>query len=674
MTSRKDLDKFSSSVSSSEVLGIESDSETWGFSTKTQGPQGKLPYTSDFLINDPSGYHFGMSQNAGMGWNPSELLRKQFAILSTLGGMRNPDGSPIALGLHIGHFELTELIEAASVELKNLNTIPFAMYCTDPCDGRSQGTPGMLDSLPYRNDAAQVFRRLVRSMPTARGVMGIASCDKGLPAMMMALAGLHELPVVIVPGGSTLANEDGEDTAMIQSIGARFAQGEVTLDYAQEMGCKACASPGGGCQFLGTAGTSQVIAESLGLAVTHSAISPSGSPAWIDIAKRSAKALVLLEQMEINSQQILTDAAFNNAMLVHAACGGSTNLLIHLPAIAHSAARNKMDVNDWNNVNRQIPRLVDVLPNGPNGFPTSQMYSAGGVPEVMLHLRKMGLLDTSVMTVSGLTLGENLDWWEQSKRRFEVRKYLKEVDKVDPDDVIMTPDQARSKGLTSTVTFPSGNIAPEGSVIKSTSIDPEVVDSDGVYRKIGPARVFTSESAAITAIKSLDDENKIKPGDIMVMTCGGPMGTGMEEVFQVTVALKYLSYGKEVALITDARFSGVSTGACIGHVGPEALAGGPIGKILEGDLVEIEVDRVNLSGTINLIGENGKNLGVDWGTQQLLDRETQSDLKPHPLLPDDSRLWAALQNASGGTWGGCVFDVDSIVETLEAGTEALKNK
>ena len=195
--------------------------------------------------------------------------------------------------------------------------------------------------------------------------------------------------------------------------------------------------------------------------------------------------------MEINSQQILTDAAFNNAMLVHAACGGSTNLLIHLPAIAHSAARNKMDVNDWNNVNRQIPRLVDVLPNGPNGFPTSQMYSAGGVPEVMLHLRKMGLLDTSVMTVSGLTLGENLDWWEQSKRRFEVRKYLKEVDKVDPDDVIMTPDQARSKGLTSTVTFPSGNIAPEGSVIKSTSIDPEVVDSDGVYRKIGPARVFT---------------------------------------------------------------------------------------------------------------------------------------------------------------------------------------
>ena len=440
------------------------------------------------------------------------------------------------------------------------------------------------------------------------------------------------------------------------------------------MGCKACASPGGGCQFLGTAGTSQVIAESLGLAVIHSAISPSGSPAWIDIAKRSAKALVLLEQMEINSQQILTDAAFNNAMLVHAACGGSTNLLIHLPAIAHSAGRAKMDVNDWNNVNRQIPRLVDVLPNGPNGFPTSQMYSAGGVPEVMLHLRKMGLLDTSVMTVSGLTLGENLDWWEQSQRRFEVRKYLKEVDKVDPDDVIMTPDQARSKGLTSTVTFPSGNIAPEGSVIKSTAIDPEVVDLDGVYRKIGPARVFTSESAAIAAIKSLDDEKKIKPGDIMVMTCGGPMGTGMEEVFQVTVALKYLSYGKEVALITDARFSGVSTGACIGHVGPEALAGGPIGKILEGDLVEIEVDRVNLSGTINLVGENGKNLGVDWGTQQLMDRETQSDLKPHPLLPDDSRLWAALQNASGGTWGGCVFDVESIVETLEAGREALKNK
>ena len=192
---------------------------------------------------------------------------------------------------------------------------------------------------------------------------GIASCDKGLPAMMMALAGLKNLPVVAVPGGSTLAVREGEDTGMIQSIGARFAQGEVTLDYAQDVGCRACASPGGGCHFLGTAGTSQVIAEALGLAITHSALSPSGTSAWLSVAQRSARALVHCEQKGILSADIITDAALKNAMVVHAACGGSTNLLLHLPAIAHAAGRKRMEVSDWNDVNKETPRIVDVLPN-----------------------------------------------------------------------------------------------------------------------------------------------------------------------------------------------------------------------------------------------------------------------------------------------------------------------
>ncbi len=674
MTSSRSMDEKTNSISIHDILGSPNNPDSWELITTTAGPSGKLPYTSDFLINDASGFHFGMSQNAGMGWNPSELLRKQFAILSTSGGLRNPDGTPIALGLHIGHFELASLVREASLELHDLNAVPFAMFCTDPCDGRTQGTTGMFDSLPYRNDAAQVLRRLARSMPTARGVMGIASCDKGLPAMMMALAGLHTQPVILMPGGSTLANDDGEDTAMIQSIGARFAQGEVSLEYAQDMGCRACASPGGGCQFLGTAGTSQVVGEALGLAITHSAISPSGTPAWLDIAKRSARALVFLEQANITSQDILSDSAFQNAMFVHAACGGSTNLLLHLPAIAHAAKRKPIDVEDWNRANKETPRIVDVLPNGPNGFPTSRMYAAGGVPEVMLHLRKMGLLDTSALTVTGQSLGENLDWWENSERRSQLRKHLREVDGINPDDVIMSPHKAHEKGLTSTVTFPSGNIAPEGSVIKSTAIDPSVVGDDGVYRKLGPARVFTSERDAISAIKSRDDSSKIKPGDIMVMICGGPMGTGMEEVFQVTVALKYLSYGKEIALITDARFSGVSTGACIGHVGPEALAGGPIGKIHDGDLIEIIVDRIELEGEINLVGKDSINYGAEWGEQELKKRNLRNDLKSHSALPDDSRLWAALQNASGGTWTGCVFDVDKIVATLEAGQKAIQNQ
>ncbi len=642
------------------------------FATHSDGPSGKIPFTAEILINQPSGDHFGMSQNAGMGWDPKEMLRKHFLILSTSGGLRDPNGSPIALGLHTGHYELTLQVEEAARQLKDLGTIPYSLYCSDPCDGRTQGTTGMMDSLPYRNDAAQVFRRQARSLPTAVGIMGIASCDKGLPAMMMALAGLRDKPVVIVPGGSTLAVRDGEDTGMIQSIGARFSQGEVTLDYAQDVGCKACASPGGGCHFLGTAGTSQVISESLGLSLTHSALCPSGTPAWKDVAKRSARALVLAESQNLDSQSVLTDAAFRNAMVVHAACGGSTNLLLHLPAIAHAAGRHRMTVEEWNEVNKETPRLVDVLPNGPIGFPTSELYSAGGVPEVMLHLRRLGLLDTQVPTVTGQSLGENLDWWETSERRLFFRKYLLEQNGVSPDQIIMTPDNAKKNGLTSTVSFPAGNIAPEGSVIKSTAIDPSVVDPDGVYRKTGYARVFNTEKEAINSIKSQKENLKLKAGDIMVLKCGGPMGTGMEEVYQITAALKHLSYGKEIALITDARFSGVSTGACIGHVGPEALAGGPIGRIEEGDLIEIIIDRERLEGSINLVGDHSGNHGKTWGTKTLSERKDSESLSPHPKIPDDSRLWASLQDVSGGTWGGCVFDVDQIIKTLEAGKETLR--
>lgn len=671
MTTRVYPDHDTQDVTATDVLGTSTETANWEIKTHSDGPSGSVPFTPEFLVDEPSGNHFGMSQNAGMGWEPSELLRKQFIILSTAGGIREEDGSPVALGLHTGHFELSSLVKAAAYEMRSLKSVPFAVFCSDPCDGRTQGTTGMLDSLPYRNDAAQVFRRQARSLPTAKGVLGIASCDKGLPAMMMALAGLRDRPVAIVPGGVTLAPSRGEDAGQIQSIGARFAQGEVTLEYAQDVGCRACASPGGGCQFLGTAGTSQVVSEALGLAITHAALSPSGTPAWRNIAQRTARALIAMEKNGTTSNDILTDAAFENAMVVHAACGGSTNLLLHTPAIAHAAGRKRMGVDDWTRINNQVPRLVDVLPNGPVGHPTAQLYAAGGVPEVMLHLRKLGMLNTGVLTATGQTLGENLDWWEQSERRVDVRRYLKEVDGVDPDDVINSPDRAKAKGLTSTISFPMGNLAPEGSVIKSTAIDPTVVDADGVYRNVGKARVFRSERDAIRAIKSRDDDEKVKAGDIMVLTCGGPMGTGMEEVYQITAALKHLSYGKHVALITDARFSGVSTGACIGHVGPEALAGGPIGRVQEGDTIEIIVNRKTLEGSINLVGRDGEVESAEWGTAELERRGEPDDLAPHPQLPDDSRLWAALQSVSGGTWGGCVFDVDEIVKTLEAGKKAL---
>jgi len=638
--------------------------------TKAVGPQGSVPLTKEMLLNSPSGDLFANSQNAGMGWNPAELGRKEFLILSTQGGIRAPDGQPIALGYHTGHWEVGLLMQAAAQELKTRGYIPFAAFCTDPCDGRTQGTTGMMDSLPYRNDAAQIFRRQIRSLPTRHGVMGVATCDKGLPAMMMALASMRDLPCVLVPGGVTLPPTHGEDAGTVQSIGARFAHGEATLEMAAEMLCKACASPGGGCQFLGTAATSQVVAEALGISLIHTALAPSGQMVWLDMARRSALALVNLENKGIRMGDILTERSIRNAMTVHAAFGGSTNLLLHIPALAHAAGLRRPTIEDWVEINRRVPRSVDVLPNGPKYHPTVRAFMAGGVPEVMLHLRRLGLIHVDALTVAGETVGQVLDWWEHSERRTRLRNRLMELDGVDPEDVIMSPETARRRGLTSTVTFPQGNLAPEGAVIKSTSIDPSVVDLDGVYRKIGPARVFIREKAAIAAIKS-HGPDRVKPGDILVLICRGPAGAGMEEVYQITSALKHLSFGKHIAVLTDARFSGVSTGACIGHIGPEALAGGPIGKVIEGDIIQIVIDRNKLEGSVDLIGHEDKVFGPEEGARILARRTPRPDLSPDPDLPADSRLWAALQNASGGTWGGCVYDAETIIELLEAGKKVL---
>ena len=628
--------------------------------TRAPGPSGRLPLTPDFLRERPSGDLFGMTQDAGMGWAPDELARTRFLILSTLGGVRAPDGRPVALGYHTGHWEIGLLVEAAARELRTLGALPFAGFVSDPCDGRSQGTHGMFDSLPYRNDAAMVFRRLIRSLPTRSGVLGVATCDKGLPAMMMALAGAGDLPGIIVPGGVTLPPENGEDAGKSQTLGVRFAHGLITLEEAAELGCRACATPGGGCQFLGTAATSQVVAEAMGLALPHSALAPSGEPVWTDLAVRSARALV--ERQSLRMRDLLTPASIRNAMVVHAAFGGSTNLLLHIPAIAHAAGLRRPSVQDWIDVNRRTPRLVSVLPNGPVHHPTVRVFLAGGVPEVMLHLRALGLLDLSALTAGGLPLGRVLDDWAGSERRSKFREILRAQDGVDPDDVILPPSRAAERGLTPTVCFPTGNLAPEGSVVKSTAIDPSKL-VDGVYRAEGPARVFASEHEAIAAIK----RGGIQAGDVLVVAGCGPMGTGMEETYQLTSALKHLPFGKHVTLVTDARFSGVSTGACIGHVGPEALAGGPIGKLREGDVVRVVIDARGLTGSLDLVGEADRRFGPDEGARVLAGRPSRPDLRPHAALPDDTRLWAALQRVSGGTWGGCVYDVDAILERLGPG-------
>jgi putative YjhG/YagF family dehydratase len=638
-----------------------------------QGPHGRLPISEEMLLNEPSGNLFCLTQNAGMGWNPADAGRPQYLIISTQGGMRDSDGNPIALGYHTGHWEIDMLVRQAAQTFQEQGVIPFAAYCSDPCDGRTQDTSGMFDSLPYRNDAAITMRRLIRSLPQRQGVMGVATCDKGLPAMMLALVGCSDTPGIIVPGGVTLPAMDAEDAGAVQTIGARFAHDLIDLEYAATMGCRACGSPGGGCQFLGTAATSQVVVEALGLALPHSALSPSGEPVWLDMAQRSALALLRLKTDNLLLSDIITPQAIENAMLVHAAFGGSTNLLLHIPAIAHAAGLPQPGIDDWNRINRQTPRLVDALPNGPRNHPTVQVFMAGGVPEVMLHLREMGLLNLDVITATGEKLSAVLDWWAQSTRRQAARDRLYQAGQINPNHVIMDADNAKKTGLTSTIIFPKGNIAPQGAVIKATAIDPSLVDKNGVYKHRGPARVFTSEREAMDAIKGVA-EKPLQPGDVLVLIGGGPSGTGMEETYQVTSALKFIPWGKTVPVLTDARFSGVSTGVCIGHIGPEALAGGPIGKLRDGDIIEIEVDRLNLTGQINFVGTAGIELAFDEADALLASSEPHPELRPHPNLPDDTRLWAALQRASGGVWAGCVYDVDTITRVIEAGLSALNGK
>ncbi|MCG8584181.1 MAG: YjhG/YagF family D-xylonate dehydratase [Pirellulales bacterium] len=632
--------------------------------TNSSGPQGSLPFTPEMLLERPSGDLFGWTQSAAMGWTPSELGRDEYLILSTMGGVRAPDGTPVALGYHTGHWEVGLLVEEAANALRQRDAIPFAGYCSDPCDGRTQGTTGMYDSLAYRNDAATVLGRLIRSLPTRRGVLGVATCDKGHPAMMMAIAAASDLPGIVVPGGVTLPPAQGEDAAKIQTLGARFAHGLIDLQTASEMGCRACATPGGGCQFLGTAATSQVVGETLGLSLPHSALAPSGQPIWRDIAKRSAETLVRRKSQGLATRDILTEQSLQNAMTVFAAFGGSTNLLIHLPAVAHAAGLDRPDVHTWRRIVQSTPRLVSVLPNGPVHHPTVRVFLAGGVPEVMLHLRRLGLLHVDALTATGETLDDVLTAWEASDRRSKLREQLRVKDGVDPDDVIMSPERAASNGMTSTLAFPMGNIAPQGSVVKATSIDPSLVDG-GVYRHRGPARVFASEVEAIAAIKGQGDRS-VQAGDVLVLAGCGPAGTGMEETYQLTGALKYLPWGKDVPLITDARFSGVSTGACIGHVGPEALAGGPIGKLLDDDLIEIVIDSNSGDGRIDLVGHKGKSFTRDEAAEELARRPTRVEIQPAEHLPPATRLWAALQNTSGGVWGGCVYDADSVIARLDS--------
>ncbi len=652
-----------------ENIADSGDSGIFEIRTKAPGPSGSLPLTAEMLLNRPSGDLFGLSLDAGMGWNAAELGGKEFLLLSTHGGIRAADGSPIALGYHTGHWEVSLLVEAAARELKEHGAIPFAAFCTDPCDGRTQGTTGMFDSLPYRNDAAIVFRRLIRSLPTRRGVIGVATCDKGLPAMMMALAGMPDLPC---GAGSRRRNAARRTRRGRRARADHRRPLRARRHHPRIRGATWVAAPA-----LRPAAAASFWARRLRrrwsakrwacrcrIRRSRPPDSPSGST-WRGVPPR---ALLALESRGLRMRDILTDAALHNAMTVHAAFGGSTNLILHLAAIAHAAGLRLPSVEDWAAVNRRIPRLVDALPNGPRNHPTVQVFLAGGVPEVMLHLRREGLLDTGALTVAGVTLGRTLDWWESSERRRRLRALLKRT-------------RRRRSGRRHPFARSGHGSRPDldGLLPRRQSRAPGVGDQEHFDRSERRRRAMAS--IASPARRAFSSRNRRRwppssaatftPGDVMVLICRGPLGSGMEETYQVTSALKHLEFGKHVAVVTDARFSGVSTGACVGHVSPEALAGGPIGKLEEGDIVEIVVDRRLLEGSVNLVGAKGNVFGAAEGTRTLAARTPRPDLKPDAALPGDTRLWAALQEASGGAWSGCVYDVDRILRVLEAGRKAL---
>ena len=611
-----------------------------------------------------------------MGWNPAQLRRPEFLILGTMGGIRAPDGTPIALGYHTGHWEIGLLMQAAAEQFAALGMVPFAGYVSDPCDGRSQGTAGMMDSLPYRNDAAIVLRRLIRSLPTRKGVMGVATCDKGLPAMMMALASAHDMPSVLVPGGVTLPPTVGEDAGKVQSVGARFAHGEITLEEAAELGCHAAPRRAAAASSSARRRPARSWPRRWGLSLVHSALAPSGQPIWLDMARRSADALVGLFKAGVShaatsSPRMRCTMRWSSTLPSAAArtccctfrpsptpqvCRGppSDDWEPHQPIRASPggcAAQRPGRPPDGPRLPRRRRTGSDAASARPGPVAAGRAHRAR--PAAGRPARRMG---TKRAAHGACASG--------SSRRTASTRTTSSCPR----------QRAAARGLTSTVTFPSGNLAPEGSVVKSTAIDPSVIDADGVYRKVGPARVFTSERAAIAAIKGQAAGEPVRPGDILVVVGRGPLGSGMEETYQLTSALRYLAWGKQVALITDARFSGVSTGACIGHVGPEGLAGGPIGRVREGDTIRIVIDTVNLEGSHRLWSAT---MDADCTPARRRRRPGRRAPQPghgaDPRLPDDTRLWAVLQSVSGGTWGGCVYDVDKIIQTLEAGQRALAN-
>ena len=500
----------------------------------------------------------------GTGWKPEDLSKPQIFIESTFGDS------------HPGSGHLDKLVEAAREGAAQAGGHGARYFCTDMCDGESQGTDGINFSLASREMIANMIEIQANATPFDAGIY-MASCDKGLPGNLMGLARVN-IPSVVVTGGTMAAGPDLLTLEQLGMYSAKFERGEIDEEKLNWAKCNACPSCGA-CSFIGTASTMQIMAEALGLALPGSALLPATSPDLIEYARNAGKLAVKLARMDnMRPSDIVTMDSFENAILVHAAISGSTNTLLHLPAIAHEFGI-EIDGDTFDRLHRGARYLLDIRPAG--RWPAEFFYYAGGVPAIMEEIRSVLHLD--VMTVTGKTLGENLEELKRNGFYDRCQKWLEEANakyglSLTRQDIIRPYGQAI--GTDGSIAILKGNLAPEGAVIKHTACPREM------FSAVLNARPFDSEEECIDAVL----HHRVKPGDAVFIRYEGPKGSGMPEMFYTSEAISSdKELGKSIALITDGRFSGASTGPVIGHCSPEAQAGGPIALVEEGDLIQLDV-------------------------------------------------------------------------------------
>lgn len=518
----------------------------------------------------------------GTGWKPEDLSKPQVMIESTYG-----DSHPGSGHLHI-------LVEEVRKGVEEAGGHGARYYCTDICDGESQGTDGINYSLASREMIANMIEIHANATPFDAGVY-LASCDKGMPGNLMGLARV-DVPAVVVPGGTMNAGPQMLTLEQLGMYSAKYQRGEIDEEKLNWAKCNACPSCGA-CSFIGTASTMQIMAEALGLALPGSALMPATSPDLLAFAKEAGIQAVKLATMpHMCPSDIVTVESFENAILVHAAVSGSTNCLLHIPAIAHEFGI-EITGDTFDRLHRNARYLLDVRPAG--RWPAECFYYAGGVPAIMEEIRQHLHLD--VMTVTGKTLGENLNDLKENGFYEKCENRLQEFNKrygvsLKREDIIRPYDDAI--GTDGSIAVLRGNLAPEGAVIKHTACPKEM------FKAVLRARPFDSEEECLDAVL----KHKVEKGDAVFIRYEGPKGSGMPEMFYTSEAISSdKELGRSIALITDGRFSGASTGPVIGHCSPEAVDCGPIALVEEGDLIEIDVEERKL----NIIGIAGERKSME---------------------------------------------------------------